>query len=33
MVDKGVKGGGEVVRGDVGRREVVWVIRWGMGGM
>jgi len=31
MVDKSGKGGGEVVRGDVGRREVVWVVRWGMG--
>jgi len=30
MVDKSWKGGGEVVRGDVGRREVVWVVR-GMG--
>jgi len=31
IVDKRGKGGGEVVRGDVGRREVVWVLRWGMG--
>ena len=33
MVDKCGKGGGEVVRGDVGRREVVWVVRWDMGGV
>ena len=31
MVDKSGKGGGEVVKGDVGRREVVWVVRWGHG--
>ena len=30
MVDKNGKGGGEVVRGDVGCREVVWVVRWNM---
>ena len=27
MVDESEKGGGEVVRGDVGCREVVWVVR------
>jgi len=33
MVDKCWKGGGVVVRGDVGCREVVWVVRWDMGGV
>ena len=33
MVDKGGKGGGEVVRGDVGCREVVRVIRWDLSSM
>ena len=33
VVDKSGKGEGEVLRGDVGRREVVWVVRWGMGGV
>ena len=28
MVDKGGKGGGEVVREDVGGREVVGVVGW-----
>ena len=28
MVDKGGKGGGEVVRGDMGYREVVRVVGW-----
>jgi len=28
MVDKGGKGGGEVVRGDKGCREVVGVVGW-----
>jgi len=31
MVDKSGKGGGKVVRGDVSRREVVYVVRWDMG--
>jgi len=31
MVDNSRKGGGEVVRGYVGRRKVVWVVRWDMG--
>jgi len=30
MVGKTGKGGGEVVRGDVGCREVVWIVRWGI---
>jgi len=33
MVDKSGKGRGEVVRGDVGRRDVVWVVRWDMGSL
>jgi len=33
MVDKGGKGGGEVVRGDVGCMEVVWVVWWDMSSM
>ena len=31
MMDKSGKGGGEVVRRDVGYRKVVWVVRWDMG--
>jgi len=31
MVDKSGKGGGEVVRRDVGGRKVVWVVRWDRG--
>jgi len=31
MVDKSGKCGGEFVREDVGCREVVWDVRWGMG--
>ena len=33
MVDKGGKGGGEVVRRDVGSREVVRVVGWDMSSM
>jgi len=33
MVDKGGKGGGEIVRGDVGCREVVRVVGWNMSSM
>ena len=33
MVDEGGKGGGEVVRRDMGSREVVRVIRWDMSGV
>jgi len=33
MVDNGGKGGSEVVRGDVGCREIVWVVRWDMSSM
>jgi len=33
MVDKGGKGGGEVMRGDVGCREVVRVVGWDMSSM
>jgi len=28
MLDQSGEGGGEVVRGDVGCREVLWVVRW-----
>jgi len=31
MMDKSGKGGGEVVRRDVGCRKVMWVVRWDMG--
>jgi len=31
MVNKSGKGGGEVVRGGVGCRNVMWVVRWDMG--
>jgi len=31
MVDESGKGGGEVARGDVGGRKVMWVVRWDMG--
>ena len=33
MVDKCGKGGGEVVRGNVGCREIVWVVRWDISSM
>ena len=33
MVDEGRKGGGEVVRRDMGSREVVGVVRWDMSGV
>jgi len=33
MVDKGGKNGGEVVRRDVGSREVVRVVGWDMSSM
>jgi len=28
MLDQTWEGGGQDVRGDVGRREVLWVVRW-----
>jgi len=31
MVDHSGEGGDEVVRGDVGCRKVMWVVRWDMG--
>jgi len=31
MVDQSGKGGGQVVRGDVGCMEVLWIVRWNMG--
>jgi len=30
MVDHSGEGGGQVMRGDVGCREVLWVVRWNM---
>jgi len=30
VVDHSGEGGGKVVRGDVGCREVLWVVRWNM---
>jgi len=33
MVDEGGKSGGEVMRRDVGSREVVRVVEWDMSGM
>jgi len=30
MVDQSREGGGKVVRGDVGSREVLWIVRWNM---
>jgi len=33
MVDHSGECGGEVVRGDVGCRKVLWVVWWNMGGV
>jgi len=33
MVDHSREGGGEVVRGDVGSRKVLWVVWWNTGGV
>jgi len=33
MLDHSGEGGGEVLRGNVGCREVLWIVRWNMCGV